>query len=169
LNDETALKGISIRGRFAFAMRCLELVLDKQQEINKPIIQSILTQFWTYTKSDRLDVWEEEIFAFDPDLQQVDIDEFSFPTKAEIEEVRRYYSSTSRTVRELISTIISIGRNNLYAATGEYSESTLIPTLHMIKLTESVTGQIPNLENFKNFSFSESNGWGNAFERKDVE
>jgi hypothetical protein len=149
-------------------MRCLELVLDKENEIDNPTVQRILTQLWTYTKSDRLDNWEEEIFAFDPDLQKVDIDKFSFPSRTEIEEIRKYYSSTSPTVRRLISAIISIGRDNLYSATVDYSKSTLTPTLSVIELTQSVVGQIPNLENFRKFAFAEGHGWGTAFEREDV-
>jgi hypothetical protein len=168
LNEELILKEISIRGRFAFAMRCLELVLNKEQEINNPVVQRTLTQLWTFTESDRLDNWEEEVFAFNPSLLKVDIDEFSFPSKPEIEEIKEYYSSTTDTIRELISTIILIGTENLYAATVDFSKATLDPTLHVIKLTKSTVGQIPNIENFKKFAFADKDGWGITFDKKDV-
>ena len=168
LNEEAILKEMSIKGRFAFAMRCLELLLDKERDIDKPIVQRILAQLWSYTKSDRLDDWEEEVFAFDPQLQAVDIEEFSSPAKKEIEEIREYYLTASETVRELISAIISIGRDNLYAATIDYSKSTLTPTVRVMNLTQEVVGRIPDVESFRKFAFSDRDGWGISFGREDV-
>ncbi|MEM6697358.1 MAG: hypothetical protein AAF599_03110, partial [Bacteroidota bacterium] len=58
------LKKISITGRMALGIRCLETNLQDLGLLGYPEVQKMLSDFWEYTSSNRLDIWENNILEY---------------------------------------------------------------------------------------------------------
>jgi hypothetical protein len=76
------------------------------------------------------------------------------------------YENLNADLIKLISETIEIGISNLYGGTGEYSKYSLIPTLEVYKIAEKIISKKPDVDNFVQFKYSESNGWGNKFTKQ---
>src|SRR5687768_15520281 len=107
-------KEISIRGRLAYGVTCLEKALEQFNIKNDLIEKEVLPVIWEFTKSTDLAKWEESINKIDP------LNEVSGPLKD-------LYGQLPSFIPEMISNVIEIGAGNLYGGTGEYSLSTLQP------------------------------------------
>ena len=59
---------ISIRGRLALAVTCLENVC-REWNICSPALERLLTHLWTFTDSMRLDEWVLETCNLSPNLE----------------------------------------------------------------------------------------------------
>ncbi|WP_409446088.1 hypothetical protein [Mariniflexile rhizosphaerae] len=167
------MKKISIRGRFAFGMKCLEQYAI-ENELSDKCINKIFDSLWEFTSSDELDIWEEKISDINPkyilNINPENIEtEFPTITLDEYYEIKEFYKSSDKHFVSMVSEIIEIGVGNLYGGTDDYSSWTLNPTLELIKLAELNLKQIPKIENFEFSKFSEDNGWGNKINRKSLE
>ncbi|MGR7814561.1 hypothetical protein [Lacinutrix undariae] len=165
------LKKISIRGRFAYGMKCLEQYV-KENELKDELIVKILDNLWEFTNSDELDVWDEKISDLNPkhilNIQPEKIEsEFPTITVNEYHELKKFYENSDTDFIIMVENVIEIGTGNLYGGIDEYSSWTLEPTLEMIKSMN--LKRIPNIKNFEFSKFSEDNGWGNKIRRKTLE
>ncbi|PTD16294.1 hypothetical protein [Flavobacterium columnare] len=172
MNVEELFKKISIRGRFAFGIMCIEEYL-LENSIKDFWIEKLLIHLWEFTESDNLDVWDEKISDLNPyNILEVDYEEYpnDFPTinASEYKELKKIYENLDSDLVILISQTIEIGVSNLYGGTGEYSNHSLIPTLEVYKIAEKTISKKPDVNNFIQFKYSESNGWGNKFTKQKI-
>jgi len=173
MNIETVFKKISIRGRFAFGIKCIERYISENKiEINR--IDKLLSQLWEFTESENLDVWDEKISDLNPtNILEVEYEKFpnDFPTidASEYKELKKIYQNLDEDLIKLISETIEIGTSNLYGGTGEYSAYSLIPTIEVYKIAEKVLSKMPDVNSFIQFKFSEFNGWGDKIVRYNIE
>lgn len=73
---ETLFKTISIRGRFAFGVMCIEKYLF-ENKIENPWVEKILILLWEFTNSESLDIWDEKISDINPqNILEVDYEMF---------------------------------------------------------------------------------------------
>jgi hypothetical protein len=170
MNVEELFKKISIRGRFAFGIMCIEEYL-LENKIENPCIEKLLMHLWEFTESENLDIWDERISDLNPNnILEVDYEKFpnDFPTinASEYRELKKIYENLNADLIKLISETIEIGISNLYGGTGEYSKYSLIPTLEVYKIAEKIISKKPDVDNFVQFKYSESNGWGNKFTKQ---
>lgn len=168
--EETLFKTISIRGRFAFGVMSIEEYLS-ENKIENPWIEKLLILLWEFTNSENLDVWDEKISDINPkNILEVDYEMFpnDFPTitTSEYNELKKLYQNLDEDLIKLISNTIEIGTSNLYGGTGEYSKFSLIPTIEVYKTAKKIILNVPNIEKFIQFKFSESNGWGTRFTKQ---
>lgn len=164
------LKSISIRGRLAFCLKCLENAFLQE---GKTGVESnfILGNLWEFTSSNALDDWEPKIDEITPVCLldgKFDISEFYIIDHEMVVRLRNFYLSNPEYLNELIDYSISVGVNNIYGNTNEYSSLTLEPTLKVIELCEINNVTIPPIKNFVRFSYNIDNGWGRTFDRNDV-
>ena len=67
-------------------------------------------------------------------------------------------------IPELLEKLIDIANRNLFVGSGEFSISTLEPTIDFIEIIDSnFDFERPKIEIVKFSKFSEKNGWGDRF------
>lgn len=147
---------ISIRGRLAFGMTCLEKLVIAL-ESDHPLLQTnVFPKIWEFTSSDDLSEWEENINEIDP----VCVLDDEVNTK-----LKELYNNLPKDIVSTIGDVISIGTENLYGGTNNNSPSTLEPLNSIIKRMIKLNIPLPDIMPFKKSSFSEFHGWGENRER----
>jgi hypothetical protein len=142
------LKRISITGRMALGITCLENIL-RTLSIECEELSKFISLLWKFTSSNTLDDWEEQV------CQEVELLFRSKETSvSQVSKIPLY-------IFEIIDEVIEIGRGNLYCGIREYSEYTLFALLKVLNSMEKNNFAIPRLDKFKKSSFSEFDGWGN--------
>lgn len=149
----------------ALGIKCLEILLVKNELSQKEEIKKLLSNLWEFIGSKRLDLWEEKIIDYDPeslieDFENNNFEDFKVLTKEEVKEIYDIYKQSKSEISEMISWVIEIGRGNLYGGTGEFSKWTLDPTKEVLKIMERNNYQIPELPKFEKSKYSEFHGWG---------
>lgn len=167
---EKKLKSISIRGRFAFGVKCLEQYVN-ENNIEGKWIDKLLNTLWEFTTSERLDLWDEKINDLDPwnilDTHPENKAEgYKSLTGKEFYDLKDFYASLDKGFVEMIGNTIEIGTRNLYGGTGKFSNETLQPTLELTRVAKNLLNNIPKIEDFEFSRFSEQNGWGNKFDKE---
>ena len=163
------IKDISIRGRFAFGVKCLEQYIS-ENNIESKWIEKLLNTLWEFTSSERLDIWDEKIKELDPwNILDTHPDnkagDYKTLSEKEFYELKGFYNSLDKEFINMVGNAIEIGTGNLYGGTGEFSNETLQPTLELIKIAKNQLKNIPSMESFGFSKFSEKHGWGNEFDR----
>ncbi|NMM50903.1 hypothetical protein [Marinigracilibium pacificum] len=166
------VKTISIRGRFAFGMVCIEQFI-KENQLNNNLLNEIIDVLWEFTSSNELDIWEEKINYLIPEHVLSHHTKFissfdKYLNNKDFKEIYKLYKSLDKTFLIMIKKVLEIGTGNLYGGTGKFSKWTLDPTIDIANLAEFRLVNIPNIEDFKFSSFSENNGWGKKFNREQL-
>ncbi|MEP0265875.1 hypothetical protein [Dokdonia sp.] len=166
---ESKIKKISIRGRLAFGINCIENYLTENNIVNQYMVMLVDT-LWEATTSERLDLWEKKISDLDPS-NILDPHPENFPsdykllTETAFYELKTFYINADEKFIFLIENTIEIGIGNLYGGTQKYSPTTLASTLDVHKIAISVLKEIPDINKFQFSKFSEHSGWGNPIKR----
>lgn len=161
-------KDISIRGRFAYGAKCVELALAHCNIDHHLLHELVLPRIWSFTSALDLSEWDKEIREVDPFIV-LDADllmkEFQPATLSQevFRELRNFYQNIPEDISSLISEVIEIGTVNLYSGTGEYSAFTLNALEVVIQHSLSFKISLPETGSFMKSKFSEDLGWG--FER----
>lgn len=156
------IKLISIRGRVALGIVCLEKYLDKINLTEDLRIQRITKSLWAFASTDDIEYWDTTVTQYELNHEgcPVAIEIVFIEDKRHVFNYNDLYKNAPKDLSEFISSIIKIGINNIYSGTGLYSETTLTPTLEVLDLMDKNSLEIPSLEIFKKSSFKEKHGWG---------
>ncbi len=166
---ENRIKKISINGRMALGVICLERFVKLKELHNNEEVLELLELLWEFTSSNTLDKWEEKIKEYQPccieeTYKEKKYEDYEFLTKEKIKKYYKLYKESSPDLEEMVESVIEIGCGNLYGGTGEYSKWTLNPTVTVLKIMKRNEIDIPDLKIFERSSFKEKHGWG---ERRD--
>ena len=158
------LKKISIRGRFAFCLACLRNAM-RQENVNIESLSILFERMSSFLTTDKLDEWEKQIVDVSPDTifdthPDNDFNDYETVTATELVRLKAIYEKIPSAITELIDLIISVGLSNLYGGTSDYSPHSLAPTLKVIELMDSHNYELPLLQQFSRYSFTDNNGWG---------
>lgn len=168
---ENKLKGISIRGRFAFGVKCLEKYIE-QNKISNKWTEKLFDTLWEFTHSSRLDLWHDKINDLDPwnllDPNSGIPSDYKTLKEDEFYELKDFYNSLNKNFVDMIGCTIEIGTGNLYGGTGRYSQASLNPTIELVKIAKKELIELPNIKAFMFTKFSEDDGWGNHFEKNQI-
>lgn len=161
---EAFLKKISIRGRMALGISCLEIAIKELGLSDDNAFECLCSDLWEFVSANNKN-WEEKINRYYPvvlvknmDWGQINIDKFLSTNKEQ--ESDAICQEMAALFEELIDQVIYIGTSNLYGGTGEYSQWSLEPTLKVLSIMEQLHFRIPNLIPFSKSKFSEVHGWG---------
>ncbi|WP_299184683.1 hypothetical protein [uncultured Aquimarina sp.] len=166
---ENHFKKISIRGRLAFGVKCLEQYI-KEKNLENKHLDKLISVLWDFTTSENLAEWDNKISDLHPN-NIVDkhpdnkASDYKSLTESEFIDLKKYYSEISDDLFLLIDLIIDIGTTDLYGATGSYSKDTLQSTMRVYQFAQEKMNEIPNIHKFKISKFSEKSGWGNKIEK----
>lgn len=144
------LKSVSITGRMAYAITCLEIII-RVEKLNQVAFQPLLDALWDFTSNPDLGVWEERIMPFIPDAEILN-QEYEYEV----------YQSLPQALLTCIDEIIEVGRGNLYAGVRTHSPETLESTLQVIEYMTANNYPLPPIENFQRspFTLQDQHGWG---------
>lgn len=146
-------ENVSIRGRFAFGLTCLEQLLEQYDLAQYGSLNDLIQLFWSYTSSDRLDIWEDAVW-------NVITDSSDFWDFAEKFNFCHVDMGTQYFITALIKNIFDLGCGNLYAGYQNYLTMT-----YLLRLIENMRNRnlpVPDSTPFQKSLASEYHGWGNA-------
>lgn len=142
---QNSIKSISIRGRTAMAIICLENVINKTQMMS-PKLTELLDIIWQFVEADDLGEWDEQIYRWH-NLEGDLLENSEFTLLPEF-------------ILEMISETEEVAGGNLYGGVVGYSSFTFNPLVNVLNLALENGFGIPDVEPFKKSSFSEDGGWG---------
>lgn len=169
-NIETHFKKISINGRMAFGIRCLEEYLT-ENKIKNIWTERLINTLWEFTSSQNLPEWDAKVSDLTPecilDNHPKNIAEnYKSLTESEFKSLKDFYLKVDDKLIFLINLVIDIGTTDLYGATGKHSSYTLKSTMEVYKFAKKELHELPDLNKFNFTKFSESNGWGNRVNKE---
>jgi hypothetical protein len=149
------LKSVSITGRMAYAITCLEIII-RDENLNQAEFQPLLDILWNFTSNPDLSDWEELIMPFIPDSEILD-QEYDY----------KPYQNLSRELLAIIDEIIEVGRGNLYAGVITHSPATLESTLQVVRYMVANKHALPLIARFQRSPFTpqDQHGWGKRLDR----
>lgn len=159
---EAWIDTISIRGRMAYALLCIESALV-EWPVYSADLRSALAVFWEFTSSGRLDVWETESQRAQPFLYTSHDD-----SKRDWAEMAEYfgYSELPPARQEALGCMLvrlhGISEN-LYA--GFDSAVTAGPLIEIINVMQTVGLTLPDCSRVSLSSVEEDGGWGRPHPR----
>lgn len=151
--EMSILETISIVGRVAFGVTCLEHLCEKWNIKNQQMVE-LIELLWTFTSSNNLSVWESQINEILPDYT------YEIPIKFGFEFLLK---DKQETLTDVILEVIEIGGANLYG--GFKSEYTIGHTLKVASLLENNNIELPDLKPFQKSKVTEFHGWGNSVDK----
>jgi len=165
LEIEERLKKVSIKGRMALGIRCLEINLQDLDLLGYPEVQKMLSDFWEYTSSNNLVDWEEKILEYEPWFLFANVERnkykgFRYLSNDEAQGIYNVMKKFEIRLSEIIEEVIEVGISNLYSGIREYSECSLRATINVLEMLKEINLPLPDLEKFERSKFSEHHGWG---------
>lgn len=172
------VKKISIRGRFAYGLICLEMLKERVNQ-SSPELDLLIQNMWKITNTDKLGSWQTDFIENNPitlvqDYQlikegKVTFEQIGFETiqnEIEFESKISFVKLLKDPIPQLVDKLCQIANQNISAGCGEYSELTLEPTIELINIIDrSQIIKRPKIEIVEFSQFTENNGWGDKFEK----
>ena len=175
--DTEIFKQISIRGRFAYGLTCLEKLIVFYG-INNTILNSTIKKFWEFTNIEKLGELEDYFCNIDPFCILTDYPklkeqperkhEFGYDdlTLNEMEQVFELYKDLPLNIRDILTHLVTIANSNISAGCGEFSILTFEPTLKIANIiSEYSLIDAPKPTDFLFSDFRQNHGWGDRFEK----
>ena len=164
------MKNLSIRARVAFAILCLEYLLDyfKYDSYKWAVI---IDKLWEYTNSN-VGKWHEHLSEMTPFSIEEEI-EFEkkgcdYISKSKHDELKELYKNVHPDVLRIINLIFEIGTRDLYSSITNSSPDTLLYTNEIIEILKKHKVEIPSTEKLAKYPIDQNEGWGNEFIKKDI-
>lgn len=161
---------ISIRGRVAFSIQCLENALI-HFEIEIGEWRLLLKHLWEYTDAEFVDEWMYLISEMLPEhlleFDTYEAHDFEYIKESEFEYLYNLYSGNNfnDTLGSIISIIYKIGTCDVYERFENISKESLDYIEKLIVCMSSNCIDIPDSKKFNDFLYSEG-GYGLRFDGK---
>lgn len=157
---------ISIRGRVAFAILCLEKAIA-HFGFEKYDWTFILNQLWSITNT-KLGSWHYPLaectgrsIINDTEF----LDDLEFLTEEKFWELNKLYKKSNMIILRMIDLIFEISTRDLYSSISHGSPDTLNYLQEIIDLMEQNNISLPEIKLFEKFPITENDGWGREFKR----
>ncbi|MCS1350886.1 hypothetical protein [Mechercharimyces sp. CAU 1602] len=144
------ISSISIRGRLAFGITCLEKVCF-EWNVRNTKTDELISNFWLFMEFLGYDDHDQKVYDLLPDDDRpwVNASQLSYTYLSEEQQ---------RDLTELIDEVLLIGMRNM--AGGFSNDVTLIPTLEVVRILEKNNIKLPDLTPFLKSKVTENEGWG---------
>ena len=168
------IKKISIAGRFAIALRILEIELPKYSAFQQsPTSKILISKLKEFTNSMALDDWMEETDRLMPDIIMEDEGSYDaeyfadFLKEEDFNEFHKQYKALPEHFLSAICHTFWLGQAHIYGGIPSYSEETYEYLLDVIELT--AVDNLPEIiARYEFSSFEEFYGWGDPFNYDEV-
>lgn len=165
-------KTISVRGRVSYGICCLEKVLI-YYKCSLEKWKWILEKLWQYTDIEYLDDWYYEIAEFLPDSILEDThyktEEFEYLSETEFYSLVELYKQESNVlINQIFRLIFEMGTMDLYSKLEGEAKNSLICLKKINSAMTQNNIEVPAVEPFIKYSYSEENGWGRDFNGREL-
>jgi len=159
---------ISIRGRVAFSIHCLNAAIRHFNMEELPW-SFLLHKLWSFTTIQHLDDWHEATAEVIPSAVEHDeyTPDFRFTSKEEFDGLLNLYHQVNKGTKEIINLVFYIGTCELYGKVSRGGMS-LEYMRSLFKIMNKNNIPLPDIGAFKKFSFEENNGWGKNFTQEEI-
>ena len=157
---------ISIRGRMAYCISCFENVL-LQYGYDKEKWEFVLEQLWSFMNVEYVGDWFYQTAEILPECileDEYNEDSYEFIDKRQFNELYKLYADTCKVIKQIIRLIFELGSRELYGRIQGCSESTIVVVEKVVKLCEKENIQLPDMADYKKYSFYVNGGWGGDFD-----
>lgn len=170
MNIDT-FKKISLNGRVAYAIRCLEnTILTLNYDVNKWKI--VLEYLWEFTSIQYLDDWSGMIAEIIPDnlleFKTYEEHDFEYLDEKNFEYLYSLYKNIDEKIDFIMTSIYNIGTSHAYSVIVEYGQKSLDELEKLIIYMIQNNIQLPDIKLFETFSIEENEGWGNKFDGRNI-
>jgi hypothetical protein len=132
----SSFKEISIRGRLAYGVSCLENAFKHFNIESDLLKKEVLPEIWAFTSSSDLANWDTSVRRIDP----VCVLDDTVPNNP----LQKLYRSLPTSIVEMISDVIEIGTGNLYGGTSGNSPFSIEPLLRIVKTCKMCHIKLPD-------------------------
>jgi hypothetical protein len=162
-----ALCEVSVRGRVAFSICCLETaILHFVAESES--WRFLLDELWKYTTESRLDRWQEIIAEYTPsvilDQEHFSDGDFEFIDEQLFNRLHRLYSQHESVLSELVDLVFDVGTIELFGSIDGFGQESLNQACRVMEKVQAIGLRLPELDRFATYSRLERRGWGNPFD-----
>lgn len=167
--DAKEFGNISIRGRVAYAIFCLEKAID-HFGFDKQNWLFVLDLMWSTTNA-KLGSWHyplAECTGRSIINDEGNLDDLEFLTKEKFWELNKLYKGSNKTILRMIDLIFEISTRDLYASIANNSPDTLNYLQEILDLMDRNNIAVPEITLFQKFSINENAGWGREFTREEI-
>lgn len=167
--NKNDFKKISIRGRVAFAICCLEsIIMAYRYDINEWSV--LLNRLWLIAEledvSDWLYITAECLPENILEAASYDYGSFQHINEDEYEQLYKLYSECKEDTWELIEIIFDLGTAQMYSNIKGFSEATLNEIEKVITFMKAKNISMPSVSQFRMLLYYD--GWGETFDRKEL-
>ncbi len=165
MNRIGKLMKLSIRARVAWSILCLEQKLGQDRKNDKSW-EEILELLWTYTSSNRLDIWDNKTAKIDPEVILFKHPDINAPQTALQKKLILVYQRVDEGTLTILNAIINIGTYYLYGAISEGDDEECVLQLSRIEevcVNDNITWPPDDL--FAGHTYSPKKPYGELFER----
>jgi len=171
------LKLISILGRMAYSIECLEnsiLTLKINNiivESDEAMIKLIIDRLWEFTESRDLSVWEQKVVDMSPHVifdfhENNNFEDYETLSAKEICELKLFYEKCPLYFSDIIDSCVGVGLSNLYGGIVGAAQDSIDKVINIIKIMTENNIKIPDVNGYLRFAFKD--GWGDSFTKKDA-
>jgi len=171
------LRQISIPGRLAYSIECLEnvisILIDKSIIIKSDeiFIRLIIDRLWEFTESQDLSVWEKRGVEISPfvifDVHEENyFEDYETLSVQELHDLKSFYEKCPNYLNDVIDNCVEIGLSNLYGGITGVAQTSIDKVKNIIELLAENKIKIPNVDRYSKFKFK--NGWADNFTKADI-
>ncbi|WP_338768060.1 hypothetical protein WAF17_06990 [Bernardetia sp. ABR2-2B] len=165
------LKNISIIGRVAIGIECLELMI--KEELKTDTFDYVISFLQEFVENEDINIadWEElsaELMPCCINDSNYSVKEFEIISENTYTELKKWYEEIGEDCRDTINKIIEIASLYFYTIIPLYSFETIILTNDILNLCKKNTGYIPNIDAYRKMKFSENGGWGISMKIQEI-
>lgn len=159
-------ENISIVGRIAYGIMCEETyLLHKYPEKNWTVV---FEYFWKITDLELWDDWMDEVIEIIPEylfeFKDYKSSNFEFLSEEKYNELKIIYANTNEDVNTILKMVYELANSHVYSSIKGKGQESLCRLKDIIDFLKKEKIELPDVKEIQMHSFSERNGWGEAFD-----
>lgn len=164
-------KNISMRGRVAYGILCLESTLNSEEKFSKGW-KLVLERLWSYTEIKYLDEWQDKTLEILPssimEIENFEEEDLEYVSQTEFDVLKSLYGNANNMVLDMIEVIFYIGTLELFGSISNGAIQSLKQLEKLLSIMNSIPVEPPAIGLVRRYSFQEENGWGTSFNKKEI-
>jgi len=158
------LHSVSVRGRVAYALQCLEVALQ-HVDPDPPRWLPLLDRLWSYTSTALLDGWQDMASECLPAVVTCDDPrDFDFLSGSEARHLRGLYAGSPSLIGELVDRVYDVATLALFGGLGEAGGTSVSELREIERALVQADVPLPDPAQVLPYPFAEHGGWGRPFD-----
>jgi hypothetical protein len=167
LSSMTTFQEISMRGRVAYSLMCLEEAIQKRAKDPVKWVWP-LRQLWSYTSTTDLEEWMVITSEILPSVvigeEDYGNNQFKHLTPDQFVALRELYNENETFLGGIVELVFDIGTSELYGGIKDGGQYSLAKLGKLDSLMADCSLDVPDISALFDKSFDQQHGWGNRFQ-----